>query len=215
VKVKWLGHAAFLITSEAGTRIVTDPYGSFAGLNYKPVDMSADVVTVSHDHGDHNNAKAVKGAKVVKGAGTHTVAGVTFEGTATYHDDSKGKQRGPNTIFCFTMDGVRVCHAGDLGHMLSEAEVSAIGSVDVLLLPVGGFYTLDAKAASAVTGQIKPRAVVPMHVRNASCEFPIAEVEEFLKGRESVQCVDGSEVEFRAGQLPPAVTTVVLKPANC
>lgn len=216
MKVKWVGHACFLFTSEAGVRILTDPYtpGAF-GLGYRPPAETADIVTVSHDHPDHNNTAAVKGKpEVVRGAGAHQVKGVEIKGISTSHDETSGSQRGPNTVFCFTLDGVRVCHLGDLGHELAAGTLAEIGPVDVLLIPVGGNFTIDADLASGIADRIAPKVVIPMHFQNERCrEFPVTGVEGFSKKRQRVRTVDGSEVEIKKETLPTETETVVLKPA--
>ena len=213
MKVKWLGHACFLITSAEGLRIITDPYKTGAGLDYKPINEKADIVTVSHEHADHNNTAAVSGQpQVVRTAGVKEIKGITFKSVATYHDESQGKQRGANIIFCFTLDGINLCHLGDLGHRLSQEEVAQIGQVDILLTPVGGFYTIDARAANDVCQQLKPKVVIPMHYKTAKCAYPIASAEEFLKGGTPLRRLDSSEVDLEAGKLPTG-ETVVLKHA--
>jgi L-ascorbate metabolism protein UlaG (beta-lactamase superfamily) len=216
MKVKWLGHACFLITSESGLRIITDPYttGAF-GLEYAPVAETADIVTVSHDHADHNNVAAVKGnPQVVRGLGSHEAKGIQFKGIATAHDESAGKQRGSNTIFCFTLDGINVCHLGDLGHELSDQTVADIGDVDVLLIPVGGNFTIDGLVANGICKKLAPKLIIPMHFKNARCpSFPVAGVEEFTREREQVKAMPGSEIEIKKEQLPTAAETIVLKPA--
>jgi L-ascorbate metabolism protein UlaG (beta-lactamase superfamily) len=212
MKVKWLGHASFLITSDSGTKIITDPYATGSGLRYGEIKESADIVTVSHEHFDHNNVAAVGGnPAVVKGDAE--AKGMKFKGIATYHDASEGKERGNNTIICFEVDGVRVCHLGDLGHPLSSQEVDEVGKVDVLLTPVGGFFTIDAKVASEVCSKLSPRVIIPMHFKNDRLDFPIAGVEDFLQGKEGVTKPDSSEAEFKAGALPRTTQIVVLKPA--
>ena len=216
MKVKWLGHACFLLTSEAGVRILTDPYtpGAF-GLGYRPPAETADIVTVSHDHADHNNTAAVKGKpEVVRGVGVHKVKGVEIKGISTSHDEASGSQRGPNTVFCFTLDGVRVCHLGDLGHDLAAGSLADIGPVDVLLIPVGGNFTIDADAASRLADRIAPKVVIPMHFQNERCpDFPVAAVDDFRKKRQRVRTLDASEVEIKKDDLPAETETVVLKPA--
>ena len=216
MKVKWLGHACFLLTSESGLRIMTDPYtaGVF-GLDYAPPAETADIVTVSHDHADHNNVAAVKGnPQVVRGVGSHEAKGIQFKGIATAHDQSSGKERGANTIFCFALDGINVCHLGDLGHDLSDQAVAAIGDVDVLLIPVGGNFTIDAAAANRLCQKLAPKVVIPMHFKNARCpNFPVAGVEDFTRGRPQAKTIDGSEVELKKEQLPTATETIVLRPA--
>ena len=154
MKIKWLGHSSFLITASDGTRIITDPFGDYPGLSYSPIQEMAEVVIISHDHGDHKGAKIKGDPKVITGAGRKEAAGIEFEGLATYHDTSKGSERGANTVFCFTVDGMKVCHMGDLGHDLSESEVAGIGRVDILMIPVGGFYTIDAGMAGIICDKI-------------------------------------------------------------
>jgi L-ascorbate metabolism protein UlaG (beta-lactamase superfamily) len=216
MKLKWLGHACFLLTSESGLRIITDPYTpGVYGLEYAPPAEMADIVTVSHDHADHNNVAAVKGnPQVVRGVGSHEAKGIRFKGIATAHDESSGKERGANTIFCFALDGINVCHLGDLGHDLSDQVVAAIGDVDVLMIPVGGNFTIDAAAANRVCQKLAPKVVIPMHFKNARCpNFPVAGVGDFARGRQQVKTIDGSEIELKKGQLPTTTETIVLTPA--
>jgi L-ascorbate metabolism protein UlaG (beta-lactamase superfamily) len=215
MKVKWLGHACFLITADNGLKIITDPYIEGSGLKYSPINESADIVTVSHDHFDHNNVSAVKGKPdVVKGSGTKTVKGIQFKGVATYHDEAKGGQRGDNVVFCFTVDGVNICHLGDLGHRLSKEEIAQIGDIDVLLIPVGGFFTIDAKVASQVCEDLKPKVIIPMHFKTPRCDFPITEVDDFLTGKSNVKKLNSSEVELKATTLPTTAEILVLQPAR-
>jgi len=214
MKVKWLGHSCFLVTSKGGVRIVTDPYAVGGGIDYSPIKETADVVVVTHGHDDHNNVSAVQGKpEVVRGDGTKTAKGIQFKGIATYHDASQGTQRGPNTVFCFTVDDISLCHLGDLGHVLSPGQVNEIGAVDILFIPVGGFYTIDAVVASQVREQLKPRIAIPMHFKTPKCAYPLAGVEDFLKGKKGVRKVIGSEMEFEREDLPTATEIVLLQPA--
>jgi L-ascorbate metabolism protein UlaG (beta-lactamase superfamily) len=214
MKVKWLGHACFLITSKDGLRVIADPYAVGGGINYSPIKEAADVVVVSHDHGDHNNVSTILGKpEVVKGNGKKTVKGIQFRGVATSHDASQGQQRGTNTVFCFTIDDVKLCHLGDLGHMLGPAQVTEIGAVDILFVPVGGFFTIDAPVASQVCDQLKPKVVIPMHFKTPKCAYPLVGVEDFLKGKRNVRKVGSSEVEFERGKLPAPTEIVLLQPA--
>ena len=130
MKIKWLGLASFLITSDSRTRIITDPYETGGDLSYGEIRESADIVTVSHEHFDHNNVAAVQGnPQILRKMGEAEVKGIRFKGVGSLHDDVGGKERGKNTIFWFDVDGVKVCHLGDLGHQLSTEQVRAIGSV--------------------------------------------------------------------------------------
>ncbi len=215
MKIKWLGHAAFLITSDAGIRIITDPYTRTERVTYDDIKESADIVTVSHEHGDHNNVAAVRGnPEIVRKIAPVEAKGIKFSGIPTYHDNAGGSQRGSNTIFCFEVDGIRVCHLGDLGHQLSDKQVADLGKVDILLVPVGGNYTIDAKVATEVCGKLAPKVIIPMHFRNERCSsFPVAGVDDFLKGKAGVNRLDTSEVEFKQGELPATAQIIVVKPA--
>jgi L-ascorbate metabolism protein UlaG (beta-lactamase superfamily) len=212
MKIKWLAHSAFLITAASGTRIVTDPYVTHQRFNYGEVTETAEIVTVSHGHGDHNNAAAVRGnPQVVKDSGTYR--DIKIKAVSAAHDDSGGSQRGANIIFCFDVDGVNICHCGDLGHVLTDAQVKAIDRVDVLMVPVGGFFTIDAAAATKVCEQLKPKIILPMHYLTEKINLPIKGVEDFLKGKSNVKRADGSEIEVRAGNLPAGPQIIVLKHA--
>jgi len=214
MKIKWLGHACFLITSKDGTRVITDPYTVGGGINYSPITETADVVVVSHDHGDHSNVSAVQGKpEVVKGSCTKTVKGIRFRGITTSHDASQGQQRGANTVFCFTIDDIKLCHLGDLGHVLSPEQVTEIGAVDIIFVPVGGFFTIDAPVASYVCDQLKPKVVIPMHFKTPKCAYPIADVEDFLKGKKNVRREGVSEAEFQREKLPAVSAIMLLQPA--
>lgn len=214
MKIKWLGHASFLITSDAGLKVICDPYAQGGGIDYGRIEESADIVTVSHKHGDHDNVAAVKEKpEVVDRSGSKKVKGVDFKGMATYHDEAKGKQRGENIMFRFTIDGITICHVGDLGHDLDDGQVAEIGSVDVLLVPVGGFFTIDAKMATRVCEKIGPKVVMPMHYKTGKCGYPIGKVDDFLKDRKNVRRPGVSEIEIKKEQLPSATETVVLEHA--
>jgi len=215
MKIKYLGHSAFLFTSNKGVKIVTDPYAPEPGvLEYGEITESADIVTVSHSHHDHDNVAAVRGnPAVVDRVGRAAVKGIEFNGVASYHDDAGGSLRGDNIIFCFGVDGVTVCHLGDLGHRLDDNQLKEIGRVDVLLIPVGGVYTIDAKVATEVCDQLKPRVVMPMHYKTEKSLPGIFGVDEFLRGKANVSRPDSSQAEFKPGELPATVQIIVLKPA--
>jgi len=217
MKIKWYGHAAFLITSDQGVKIITDPYesGAYGGqLAYGKIKDPSDIALTSHDHADHNDTKSLPGSpQIVKGSGSKTVKGISFKGIPTYHDSSKGSERGTNTIFTFSVDGIQVCHLGDLGHILSEKELAEIGPVDILLIPVGGYFTIDPKEATRVAEQLKAKILIPMHFKTEKCGFPIAPVEDFLKGKLNSRRPGASEVTFDKTTLPHQTEIVVLEHA--
>ncbi len=212
MKLKWLAHAAFLITADDGTRIITDPYATGKGFKHSEINESADIVTVSHEHFDHNNAAAVKGnPQVVKD--TAEAKGISFKAVATAHDDKGGSERGKNNIYCFQVDCIRVCHMGDLGHLLTDNQVVEVGKVHVLLIPVGGFFTIDAKTAGMVAEQVRARVIIPMHYKTDKMDLPISDVEGFLKGKDNVTRLDTSEVVFTRAELPSSPQIMVLQPS--
>jgi L-ascorbate metabolism protein UlaG (beta-lactamase superfamily) len=214
MKIKFLGHATFAITSNSGVKIITDPYEPGPDLTYGEITESADIVTVSHKHFDHGNVAAVGGnPEVVSRTGRLVAKGIEFNGIASYHDEAGGSLRGDNIIFCFEMDGVRVCHLGDLGHRLDEEQLKEMGRIDVLLIPVGGLYTIDAKMATEVCNQLKPRVIIPMHYRTEKGLAGISGVEGFLSEKANVSRPDSSQAEFKPGELPAAAQIIVLKPA--
>ncbi len=217
MKIKWYGHSAFLITSDEGTKIIFDPYepGAFGGqLAYGKIKDQADIVLTSHDHADHNYTQDLPGnPQVLKGSGAKTVKGISIRGVSTYHDPSKGTERGANTIFTIKVNHIQLCHLGDLGHLLSDKELAEIGPVDILLTPVGGFFTIDPKEATRVAEQIKPRILIPMHFKTEKCGFSIALVEDFLKGKANIKRPKASEASFDKATLPQQMEIVVLEHA--
>jgi L-ascorbate metabolism protein UlaG (beta-lactamase superfamily) len=205
MKVKWLGHSAFLLTSSDGTRVLTDPYksGSYDGaVGYKPITEEVDVITASHEHDDHYCLEGLpKGYECITSVGEHEAAGIRVKGIKTYHDTSHGKERGSNIVFVFELDGIRVCHLGDLGHSLSHEEIEAIGKVDVLLIPVGGFYTIGPKEAVEVMKALSPSVTIPMHYKTESLEFPIKPVADFLSLAGEHDKTGSTELEIGKGDL--------------
>jgi len=225
MKIKWLGHACFMITSEAGLRIITDPYVTKVtggNLGYGEINESAEIVTVSHEHFAHNNVAAVGGTpEVVRGIGKFKVKGIEFKGVYSYQDEIGGNKRGSNTMFRFEVDGISICHLGDLGHQLNDKQMSELGRIDILLIPVGGYYSIDAKLATEVCKQLKPKVIIPMHFRikpegswdRGKWDMNVAGVDEFLEEKESVTKLNASEVDFRQEELPATTEIMVLEPA--
>ena len=163
MKIRYLGHSCFMLTESTGTTIVTDPYGA---IGYKMPSVKADAVTVSHGHYDHNNVGAVKGSPVIfDEEGTYEIGGVDVTAIKSYHDDENGERRGDNLIFKFRMDGLEICHLGDLGEECSSALIEMLLPVHVLLIPVGGNYTIDAEQAKEYVDRIMPAIVIPMHYK--------------------------------------------------
>lgn len=179
MKIEYLGHSCFKLTESTGTSIVCDPYDSSVGYDFPEV--QAEAVTVSHGHYDHNNVKAVRGCKtVIDGEGSYSLPGVEIDAIKSYHDENGGSDRGGNLIFKFRMDGIDVCHLGDLGEECSSALIDQLLPVNVLLIPVGGNYTIDAEMAKEYVDRIMPDVVIPMHFKQKGCKIDIGKVDEFI-----------------------------------
>ena len=215
MKIRFLGHASFLITSEKGIRIITDPYkaGCFdGGIKYAPITEEADIVTISHEHDDHNSTDISGNPTFVRGIGVKQLKGISINGFEVFHDESGGTERGQNTIFKMKIDGMSIVHLGDLGHPLADEDVQRIGDVDILFIPVGGYFTIDAATAEIVVSKLAPRIVVPMHFKTEGCSFPIAAVDEYIANREAKE-FDG-EFEISKETLPDEMMIYVLTPTK-
>lgn len=196
MKIQYLGHSSFKLTSSAGTSLVTDPFAPQVG--YDMACVRADGITVSHHHFDHDYVGGVDGNPAVfDRAGKYSLGDITIEGIPAFHDDVSGRKRGTNIIFKFVIDGVRICHLGDLGEPFSKERVQSVTPADVLLIPVGGNYTIDAKTAKKYAENINPAVVIPMHYRQKDCKIDIDGVKSFcdLFGQRAY-FTDGDEAEF-------------------
>jgi len=180
MKLKWHGHACFEITLGNGTTLVTDPFDPSVG--YPLCTAKADAALLSHGHFDHNYVQSLAGdPAVISAEGSYTVGGAKITGVHSFHDPEKGALRGENVIFSVEADGVRIVHLGDLGHMPeTDAQKAVIRDADVLLIPIGGTYTLTTPQAVEVIKTYAPKAAVAMHYSNAYCKFDITGPEEFI-----------------------------------
>ena len=195
MKTRWFGHSCFYLTSKSGTRILTDPFAESVG--YKVPDVEADIVTVSHNHYDHNNIQATKGKfEVFNKEGLYEHKDIQIKGTGMFHDDVNGKKRGANIVFKIKVDGISICHLGDLGHIPDESMVSEIGQVDILLIPVGGTFTIDSSQAKRVVELLKPEVIIPMHYKTPELSFELATVEEFTKLFDSFRIIKTENLEI-------------------
>jgi len=162
LEIQYLGHACFKIMGK-NLSVITDPFDAKTA-GYAPIRQSADVVTVSHSHYDHNYVQSVQGDPLVfDSPGEYEAKGAEFRGILSAHDDSGGSERGLNTIFVMDIDGIKICHLGDLGSELSSEQLEQVDGIDILLIPVGGTYTIDAKAAANIVSEIEPGIAIPMH----------------------------------------------------
>lgn len=206
MRIKWKGHACFFIEC-SGKTIVTDPFADSYG--YPPIREAADIITVSHDHNDHNAWQNLSGNPlVINQAGDFDLGEIVIKGVASYHDQNRGALRGQNIIYRIKSEGLTVVHLGDLGHTLSPAQVESLGKIDVLLLPVGGTYTVDAEQAKQVLEQVAPPIVIPMHFKTAHIKLPIAPVEAFLS--KFARSVKTPFLNVNKDDLPTETTIIVL-----
>jgi L-ascorbate metabolism protein UlaG (beta-lactamase superfamily) len=216
MKLRYLGHAAFEIELEGGRKIVFDPYesGAYDGaLGYGPIEGPHDIAVVSHDHPDHRFEEVTSRAgAIVDQAGEREFDGIKITTIPTFHDESKGSERGKNLISIIEAEGVRVAHLGDLGHPVTRADVPALENIDVMIIPVGGHFTIDATAAKAIVEEFKPGIVVPMHFKTGKCGFPIAPVDQFTMMMGDFEEAGGSELDITAGSLPSGSRVMVLDP---
>ena len=200
-QIIWHGHACFEITDDL--TIVTDPHdGKSIGIETPMV--KGDIILVSHDHYDHNSVRTVekKDSVVVRDAGKKNVKGVEIEGIKSFHDEVKGAKRGKNIIFKFKVDDITFCHLGDLGHIPDEEILDKIGEVDILFIPVGGVYTLDADSAWETANLIKSRIIVPMHYKIQGLSLPISDVDPFLAKNKFKVIHVGNQIDIEKEDLP-------------
>lgn len=216
MKIKYIGHSCFLLTSSNNVAILIDPYktGAYGGsIRYGPILERADIVALSHEHEDHANVKDLLDQPLSVRADSR-VRGIEFDMVDTYHDNCEGQDRGANRVICFGMDEMRVCHLGDLGHVLTAEQVEKIGKVDVLFIPVGGRFTIGPAEADQVIEQLQPSIVAPMHFKTDKCLFPIEPVESFLEGKTEVRRSSSSEVIVNQPDLPETRTYLFIPPSN-
>ncbi len=194
MKIRYLGHSCFELTSESGITVVTDPY---TGVGYSlPANLIADVVTVSHGHFDHSFVDGVRAKAVVDTLVEYSREGLEIHGVPCYHDEKKGALRGKNIAYTIKMDGTTFCHLGDLGEAYSDELVQRLGKADVLFIPVGGRYTVDGVTAKKFVDGIAPRVVIPMHYKPVDGSLDITDAQPFLQA-----CADKKITRITDGVL--------------
>lgn len=211
MKITWIGHSCFLIEGKDVT-VITDPYDEH--IPYRAPNFPANVVTVSHEHFDHNAVHRVLGSpEVVRGPGEHTARGVRFTGIATFHDEVQGKKRGENTVFTFTIDGITLAHFGDLGHVLNEEQLAQLADVQVAMIPVGGYFTIDADQAAQIVAKLpQVKVIIPMHYKTdiLGPDFPIDPVEKFTSRMQNIVEIGSEEVVLTQDSLPSSPEVWIL-----
>lgn len=207
MKITWLGHACYHLTASSGSTLLTDPFDRAVG--YPLPSKAADVVTVSHNHHDHNAVDMLPpGFSKIDSAGSHFCNGWRVDSFAAYHDDRQGELRGRNLIHLIQADGLRIAHLGDLGHQLSPAILQELENVDVLLIPVGGVYTLDGEGAAQLVKKINPRLTIPMHYKTPYLTFELSDETPFLSHFDKWEKASGNRIDVtkdNLDQFPPVL----------
>ena len=211
MKIQYLGHSCFRLIESTGTTIITDPYKE---IGYElPKGLKADAVTVSHGHFDHNNAGIIGGhPRIIDKEGFYQLPGVGITGIKSYHDDCGGALRGENIIYKFGMDGLEICHLGDLGEECSSERLEMILPVNILLIPVGGTYTIDAERAKEYVDRIMPEIVIPMHYKTRSLTLDLDKADVFLNlfDDEETEISQKNTLEFSRDDLTEEKTKIIL-----
>ncbi len=208
MKIRWFGHSCFLVTS-GDIKIVFDPFDNTVG--YPLPQVEANLVVVSHDHFDHNNVSVVQGhPEIIKKPGVYEKDGIKIEIFSTFHDEVGGKKRGKNNVARLELEEMSLIHTGDLGIIPPDEELSSWKPVDILLLPVGGVFTIDAREAQKLVPKLSPRIVIPMHYRTKYTQMEISTVEPFLHGFKEIKRLDTSEIEVTQKNLPAGMEVWVL-----
>ena len=209
MKIEWIGHACFRMTAQDGTVAITDPYDESVGIEMIP--LRADLITMSHEHHDHNETCMIAGHPVIaRGPQLAGVGSISSRAVNSWHDDVQGEKRGFNMVRIFGIDGLKIVHMGDQGCMPDEDVLEAIKDADVMMIPVGGTYTVDAQGAKAIVDLAKPACVIPMHVKTAHCPYPIARADEFLALMGAGNAEPVSVLEIAKGAVPQGV--VLMQP---
>jgi len=217
MQIIWHGQSCFQIISSQGknnhVNIVIDPYSEDIGL--KVPKLEADILLITHGHHDHNNIKAVAGTPfLINGSGEYEIKEVFIQGIPAFHDSSSGKERGVNTIYTIEAEELKICHLGDLGQKeLTPEQIDKIGQVDILMIPVGGVYTISAKEAVKIMSQIEPNIIIPMHYQLPKLKLKLDGLDKFLKtmGIKKLDSLPKLSIK-KKDVLPEEAKIIVLQP---
>jgi len=206
--ITWYGHSCFKINTKDIT-IITDPFDKKIGI--KPYFGAADIATVSHEHYDHNNIESLKGQPfIIRTPGEFETKNIFIYGFRSFHDKKNGAERGINTIFLIEAEDMRVCHLGDLGERLSDKMIEKLGQVDILMIPVGGKYTLDGKEADELADRIEPAIILPMHYKTPSLNIDLEPLDKFLSARGIKNQAAADHLTIKKKELNPEENKVVI-----
>jgi len=208
-KITFFGHSMFLIESSGGVKIGMDPYNQ--QVKDQLPDVRADIVFISHKHFDHANISLFKGKPtIIDKPEKINIKGIDIQGLKTYHDQSMGSQRGSNIIFKFKVDDINFAHMGDLGHMLSTEQCDQLEGVNILMLPIGGIYTIDSKSAHEIIATLKPQIAIPMHYKEKDTKIGVDTFDAFLRETAKYEPM-GHTANITKDQLPKSTEIWVLK----
>ncbi len=209
MRIRWLGHSCFLITNERGINILTDPFDDTLG--YTMTKEKINIITISHEHYDHNNTMGIKGKPVVlKGPVNRDTHKIIFKGISSYHDSAFGEYRGTNTIFVIKSDDMVLCHLGDLGHLLNHEQLTEMDHVDILFIPVGGYFTINHIQAEKVINQIKPKIAIPMHYKTDAIKWSLDPLSVFIDKKQNIKILGEKYFEVNSSTLPEEFSIYVL-----
>lgn len=218
MQIIWKGQSCFQIITQTGKNnqvyLVTDPFNETIGLRVPK--LEADILLISHSHFDHNNKKAVSSPVpgqipfLIEGPGEYEIKSVFIQGIHSWHDEKEGKERGGNTIYTVEAEDLKLCHLGDFGQKeLSDEQLEKIGDIDILMIPVGGTYTIDSKGAAKIISQIEPKIVIPMHYQIPRLKVKLEGIDKFLKAMGTKSTESQNKLSIKKKDLPTEGVKIV------
>lgn len=210
MEITWLGHSCFKI-DDKDTSIVIDPYNPSIGLKL-PKKFEANILLITHDHGDHNYKEGVSGNPyTISCPGEYEIAGATITGISAFHDKKQGQELGKITIFTIEFEDITICHLSDLGQDLTDDEIDKLGDIDILMIPVGGKYTISGEEAAKIVGEIEPKIIIPMHYKIPGLKKDLGSLDKFLE-KTPGKPEEMDKLKIKVGNLPQETKVIVLKP---
>jgi len=210
MEITWLGQSCFKI-EDKDVSVVLDPFNPSLGLKL-PKNLSANILLITHEHYDHNFREGVGGNPyIIDSPGEYEISGVTITGIPAFHDKKQGQERGSITMYLLEFEGIKICHLGDLGQDLTDEDIDKLGTVDILMIPVGGVYTINGEEAAKIVGEVEPKIVIPMHYKIAGIKEPLDTLEKFNQ-KINIKVEELDKLKIKAGSLPQETKIIVLKP---
>lgn len=211
MEITWYGHSCFRLTEKKMATVVTDPFDA-ESIGYEPLKLKADIVTVSHDAAGHNYLQAVKGySRAITGPGEFEIGGVFITGVQTDAHGKKANEQPRNTLYVFDYDGLTVAHMGNLRQVPTQAEIEALGTVNIVLVPVGGRSGLNAAKAAEVISLLEPNIVIPMHYQTPEVKVPLDQLDKFMKEMGLHEAETMPNLKVSKSNLPDETKVVVLE----